>query len=111
MEIFKERIPCNCGRDVRCNFLEVTVSYDIGGYSYFTCQTKKRGYYLSVSPIEVWDHCVSYQAFSGTYMLLNEVKRQSKNGEKEALRLLPEHKQRVIDYVCNEHGITLKETA
>lgn len=111
MNIFKERIPCSNGKDVACNVLEVTVYYDIGGYNYFTSTPKKRGYYLSVSPLTVSGNMVSYQGFSGTYMLLNEVKRQSKKGEEEALKLLPQFKQKLIDYICNKHGITVKETA
>ena len=111
MDIFKERIPCTSGVDVSCNVLEVTVYYDIGGYNYFTSTPKKRGYYLSVSPLSVSGNLVSYQGFSGTYMLLNEVKRQSKKGEADALKLLQENKQKLIDYVCNKHGITVKETA
>ena len=111
MDIFRKRIPCNNGRDVRCNVLEVKVVYDIGGYNYFTSTPKRRGYYLHVSPLEVGGNMVSYQGFSGTCMLLNEVKRQSKKGEAEALRLLPEFEQKLVDYVCKEHGITLKETA
>ena len=107
MDIFKERIPCTNGEDVRCNILEVKVYYDIGGYNYFTSQPKKRGYYVSVSPLEVNGNFVSYQGFSGTYMLLNEVKRQSKKGEEEALKLFDEKKQIVIDYICNKHGIKL----
>ena len=107
MDIFKERIPCTNGEDVRCNILEVKVYYDLGGYNYFTSQPKKRGYYVSVSPLEVNGNFVSYQGFSGTYMLLNEVKRQSKKGEVEALKLLDKKKQIVIDYICNKHGIKL----
>jgi hypothetical protein len=107
MDIFKERIPCTNGEDVRCNTLEVKVYYDLGGYNYFTYQPKKRGYYVSVSPLEVNGNFVSYQGFSGTYMLLNEVKRQSKKGEEEALKLFDEKKQIVIGYICNKHGIKL----
>ena len=107
MDIFKERIPCTNGEDVRCNTLEVKVYYDLGGYNWFTSQPKKRGYYVSVSPLEVNGNFVSYQGFSGTYMLLNEVKRQSKKGEEEALKLFDEKKQIVIGYICNKHGIKL----
>lgn len=111
MNIYKERISCTNGRDVACNVLEVSIYYDIGGYNYFTSTPKKRGYYLSVNPLVVTDNLVSYEGFSGTNVLLNEVKRQSKKGEEEALKLLPQFKQKLIDYICNKHGITVKETA
>lgn len=109
--IFSKRIPCENGIDVRCNVLEVKVYYDLGGYNYFTSQPKRRGYYISVSPLEVCGNMVGYQGFSGTCILLNEVKRQSKKGEEEALKLMPEYEQQLIDYVCNKHGIKLKESA
>jgi hypothetical protein len=35
------------------------------------------------------------------------VKRQSKKGEEEALKLFDEKKQIVIGYICNKHGIKL----
>lgn len=110
-DVFKKRIPCTNGVDVACNVLEVKVYYDLGGYNYFTSSPKKRGYYISVSPLEVGGGFVRYQGFSGTYMLLNEVKRQSKKGEEEALRLLKEKEKMVVDYICNQHGIKLLETA
>ena len=110
-DVFKKRIPCTNGTDVKCNVLEVKVYYDIGGYNYFTSQPKRRGYYISVSPLEVDDVFVCYQGFSGTCMLLNEVKRQSKKGEEEALRLMKEQEKTVVDYICNKHGIKLLESA
>lgn len=109
MDLINERIPCGNGRDVRCNVIETRVVYDIGGYNYATSTPKKRGYYLHCAPLEVGGGFTRYQGFSGTYMLLNEVKRQSKKGEAEALKLYKEKKQMLIDYVCNEHGIELKE--
>lgn len=110
-DIWSEKLPCNNGRDVACNVLEVRVYYDIGGYSWATGNPKKRGYYLSVSPLVVTEHTVSYQGFSGASYFLNEVKRQSKKGEAEAIKKAQEVKAEVIKYVCDEHGITLKEAA
>lgn len=110
-DVFSKRIPCSNGTDVRCNCLEVRIYYDLGGYNYGTGEPKKRGYYLSVSPLEVSERFVSYQGFTGTYMLLNEVSRQSKKGEAEALRLLKDNEQTLIDYVCRKHGIKVTEVA
>lgn len=109
--IYQERIPCNDGTDVRCNVLEVRIYYDLGGINYATYEPKKRGYYASVTPLVVSDCCTSFQGFTGVSMLLNEVSRQSKKGEQEAIKLMEQNKQMLIDYVCNKHGITLKETA
>lgn len=106
-EVFKERIPCSNGTDVECNVLELKVVYDLGGYNMATYEPKPRGYYLHCSPLQVGGGWVKFQGFSGTYMLLNEVTRQSKKGEAEAMRLYAENRQKVIDYVCGKHGIAL----
>ena len=109
MDIFKEKIPCSNGSDVECNCLEIRVFYDLGGISWATGNELPRGYYLSVSPLLAQGCTVRYYGFSGTRMLLNEVKGQSKKGEQEALRLMAEKKEYLISRVCNAHGITLKE--
>lgn len=108
-DVFKERIPCTSGFDVSCNVLEVKVYYDLGGVSWATGDRNKRGYYLSVSPLQVSSNTVMYQGFSGMYYFLNEVARQSKKGEEIALKLAQESKKMVIDAVCKKHGIELKE--
>lgn len=107
MDIKRERISCSDGFDVKCNVLEIKVYYDLGGISWATGEPKKRGYYLSVSPLTVSGCSVSYQGFSGMYMFLNECKRQSKKSEQKALELAEEKKQMLIDAVCAKHGIKL----
>ena len=109
MTVFSKRIPCNDGRDVSCNVLEVRVFYDLGGINYATYEPKPRGYYLSVTPLVVDKFSVSFQGFTGLHMLLNKVNRQSKKGEAEALRLMEQNEKMLIDEVCKRHGITLKE--
>lgn len=108
MDLINERVACENGFDVECNVIETKVVYDIGGISWATSQPKKRGYYIHCSPLDVGGGFVRYQGFSGTCMLLNEVKRQSKKAEQEALKLYAENKQKLIDYVCNKHGIKLR---
>lgn len=62
----------------------IYVSYDLGGYNYWTYQTDARGYYLSVRPMEISfneDGTImtrSYMMFEGRKMLLEEAKRYSK---------------------------------
>lgn len=109
MGIYEEKIPCTNGKDVECNFLKVRIYYDLGGISWATYEPKKRGYYLSVTPVVVNGCSVSFMGFTGVCKLLNEVGRQSKKGEEQAKKLMQEQKQKLIDYVCNEHGITIKE--
>lgn len=77
--------------------IKTDVYYNLGGYN------QKRGYYLSVQPIEISEGKTSdgqtyqiekFSAYSGYYSLLFEVKRQSKKheaeAEKKASELLPE---------------------
>ena len=112
MSIYKERIPCKDGVDVQCNFIEVRIDYDLGGVSWATYEPKARGYYLSVTPVVVSDISVSFEAFTGVRTLLNEVKRQSKKGEAEAIRIMNAgKKQELIEYVTNKHGIEIIKEA
>jgi hypothetical protein len=77
--------------------IKTRVYYNLGGYN------QKRGYYLSVQPIEISEGKTSngqtyqiekFAAYSGYYSLLFEVPRQSKkheaDAEKRANELIPE---------------------
>lgn len=77
--------------------IKTEIYYNIGGYG------KKRGYYLSVQPIERTEHKTAdgsayfietFTAFTGYYYLLFEVPRQSKkheeNANKQAGEVLPQ---------------------
>ena len=60
------------------NTLEVEVYYDLGGHNYFTGDQVPRGYYLSVSPVELGDGWRRYTSFSGKKkFLLEDAKRKS----------------------------------
>jgi hypothetical protein len=77
--------------------IKTRVYYNLGGYN------QKRGYYLSVQPIEITEgktsngqsyQIESFTAYSGYFTLLFEVHRQSKkheaDAEKRATELMPE---------------------
>lgn len=77
--------------------IKTEIYYNIGGYG------KKRGYYLSVQPVERTKHedgngntyfMETFSAFTGYYYLLFEVPRQSKkheeNANKQAGEVLPQ---------------------
>lgn len=68
--------------------LRADVYYDQGGISYFSGCSRKRGYYLSITPVKVEGAFTSVTAFSGTCDLLEEVSRYAE-------RRLQEHAQRV----------------
>jgi hypothetical protein len=74
--------------------LKTKVYYEIGGTNYFTGKQEERGYYLSVSPVQI-DNSENvrveiYTSFSGYKKLLLPVKRKSENSYKKALEIAPE---------------------
>jgi hypothetical protein len=77
--------------------IKTDIYYNIGGYN------RKRGYYLSVQPVEITEHKTAdgqpykiekFSAYSGYFTLLCEATRKSAKQEKDAinrgLQLLPE---------------------
>jgi len=91
--------------------LEVTVTYNIGGMNYFQGVSEKRGYYLSVTPVEITKSADGrtqsrrYTAFSGTKILLNEVKRQSNKEFERAKVLAEQEKEKLIKHVMQKNNI------
>jgi len=69
----------------------VSVSYNKGGFNYFTAKMDERGYYLNVRPVTLEVHdgytTESYMVFSGYRHLLKTVKRQSPKALSEAVQL------------------------
>jgi len=90
-------------------FLEVSVYYDQGGMNFFSGTSKRRGYYLSVTPIEIDGVFTKSTAFSGTCDLLEEVKRYSA-GKLSAwaskARIQPQYKI-LVDHVTAKNNIVL----
>lgn len=86
--------------------LRVEVYYSLGGMNYFSGRVEKRGYYLSVTPVEHARGFESMMAFSGTKQLILEVARKSAKAEKEALALAEQAKEALIDYVVKDNHLT-----
>lgn len=93
--------------------LRADIYYDQGGISYFSGRSRKRGYYLSITPVKVEGAFTSVTAFSATCDLLEEVSRYAE-------RRLQEHAQRVrnlpiyqtlIELVQAKNGIKLAAEA
>lgn len=93
------------GNGVNC--LKIEVYYHLGGINYFTCKEEKRGYYLSISPIDKRGNTESYTAFSGIKILLLEVKRKSNKSYNEALKLSKDLEEKYIKYVCDRNNLKL----
>lgn len=89
------------------NTLEIEVYYSLGGMNYFTGRNEPRGYYLSVTPAKRSEHSISYTSFTGTKILLKEVKRQSAKAEAEAEEIAKGKTADLIVYVCNRNGIAI----
>ena len=95
VEIRYPIVPVN-----KCNYLQVEVYYSLGGMNYFSGRSESRGYYLSISPIEVGSvaggNLISYTAFTGYKFLLFESGRKSKSGMDKAIKMFEETH---MDYV------------
>lgn len=89
------------------NIIEVEVHYDLGGYNPFTSQGVKRGYYLSVRPVEQKEFSRAYTMFSGTSVLLKEVGRKSTKAQAEAEAIAADKEREAIDYICNKYGLEI----
>ena len=89
--------------------LRIDLYYSLGGMNYFNSKNEKRGYYLSVSPVqrEFKENYISetYTSFSGTKMLLLECKRQSNKAYNEALKNYPESLERLKEYVLKSNNL------
>lgn len=57
--------------------VDVKVYYSKGGMNYFTGSVERRGYYLSVQPLNKTSNSVSFTAFTGVKQLVREVGRFS----------------------------------
>lgn len=92
--------------------LEIIISYNQGGYNYFTYQNQPRGYYLHITPIS--EQSVdgvtmrTFTAFSGIKFLLKETKRFS---QKELNEIQPDAEtvQKLVNHVLIKNSLTLKQ--
>lgn len=73
-------------KTVNGTILYYRVSYDLGGYNYFTSQVKERGYYLSIQRQR--NEFAAFTDLSdkagAARMLLKTVSRKSKKAQSEA---------------------------
>ena len=59
----------------KATHIEVDLTYQLGGWNYFTGVKEPRGLYLGCSPIEKGDGWRGFVAFSGVKVLVHEMKR------------------------------------
>jgi hypothetical protein len=87
--------------------LKIKVYYDKGGMNYYSGGTNKRGYYLSVTPVQIERQgnnvmIESYTAFSGIKKLILEVERQSPKSAEKAKELAESSISELKQYVLNQ---------
>lgn len=91
--------------------LLIELRYNLGGFNYFTYKQEPRGYYLSVSPVELKQRdgytLESYTAFTGTKYLVKEVPRKSTKAEREAEEKAEELEKALIRFVCAQNNIAI----
>lgn len=91
----------------------VDLKYSLGGYSGFSMEKNKRGYYLHVKPVEIEGNTASFGAFSGYKTLIQETTRKSFNGYIKALTtLINDHKdliKKMITAVGLQEGLVEKD--
>lgn len=94
-------------KDPGNHVLEVKIFYDMGGANYFSGGINRRGYYLSVSPVQVSEHSRAIGLFSGIKEFIKESARFSEK-ELQNITVTEEQKKKLIDYVLAKEKLTLK---
>lgn len=82
--------------------INVEVSYNKGGVSYFTGRTVRRGYYLSVQPVKRERGMVSFELYSAHTLLLMEASRYSVKQFEKAVQMGREQAPALIQKVLQE---------
>ena len=100
----KARLHCGGNR-----YIELELSYQLGGWNYFQGRNVERGYYLGCAPVEVGEGWTSRTAFTGTSLLILPVSRKSKAAEKTALELAKFKLHDLVMHVCMKNTLTVKD--
>lgn len=108
----KMYIPVEGKKDV--NFIKVHTFYDLGGVSCFTGKQQKRGYYVSCTPVfrEMRGNGIAMESTilgSGYKQLCKEVSRQTKKAAAEAEVIAEALYEAIVQRICLEEGLTIKE--
>lgn len=94
-------------------FVDISVSYHVGGTNMLAGTIDPRGYWLDAQPVDVRDGIVTFTAFTGTRCFLEEAKRFSAKhlGELAARgKDLPKY-QEVLGHVLAKNHLVLTEPA
>ena len=99
------------GNQDKCTHIKCTLGYEIGGYSCFTGEANRRGYYLYVRAVNRKDYgeglvSESYALLHGRKELLVECGRRSAKKEAEAIGKFEQCYARLITSVFPEVALT-----
>jgi hypothetical protein len=94
--------------NTKANVVRVSVSYNVGGWNYFTGNKERRGLFLHVSPLEIKENSIGYVGFSGSKMFVKEMKRYS---EKVLKEFVPTDSdvEYMLGHVLSENEIILED--
>ena len=86
--------------------VDVEVYYNKGGMNYFTGNVEKRGYYLSVQPLNKTTNSISFTAFTGVKQLVRGAGRFS---PKVLAEFVVEYEMMntMIEHIVEKHNIKL----
>lgn len=90
--------------DLESTHIEAEIRYNDGSMG------SRRGYYLSVSPVEIKGIWRTYTGFSGKRMFVEEAKRYSAKTHASVAAAVMDFKsdvQRVVGSVCLEHKLQI----
>lgn len=90
------------------NELEISLSYDIGGMSYFTSTKQARGLQLHCTPQSRSETSRIIQGFSGIYKHVLDMERFNAKTLRE-YEVSPEDYEAVKQHVINEHNLEIDE--
>lgn len=100
--------------DKKVTHLKLEVYYSLGGMNYWNYKNESRGYYASVTPVEVdcsrGYRMEGYVCFSGVKQLVKPVQRKSTKAEQEAEKLAKPVLDMLIEYVLNKEHLELEAT-
>ena len=96
------------GVENKKQIIRVELYYNVGGSNFATGTIERRGYYLSVSPLELSGDFVVYTGFSGIKQLVVEAKRY---GQKKFDSIEPseEQIQQLVEHVLSKNNLSLVE--
>ena len=89
------------------NRIDISVKYDIGGYSYSYYREIERGYYFSITPYFTNGLCKTYHAFSGGRCLMVPCKRKNKKDFEKAISMIEEYTDMYLQEILDENNINM----